>query len=1012
MPPSLYSDTPLLKTNVRPLALCVVLLCCGLPNSLLHAQQEEIWQMHHASWSSREGAPRDINAVVQGKDGLLWLASEQGVFTFDGFDFKPVTAQNDGTGELRKATSQLVVGADGSVWFARRVGGVEHLQGEHLETFSRLNNGASFQALNFLQQDRSGMIWAVLDDKGPGYLGPDRAWHRLDLTLSAHTQAFFVDSRETSWLVQGNKLYRRSMVDKAFVATDLRAYAPALIREGPDHTIWISGVPNEQERRAKSTSVVYHIDQEGQLLHQFVSPGLTRDILIDRRGGVWFAIAGEGVRKLSITAGDLSASQMRNHSFLTSDGLTSNDAWSLGEDFEGSIWASGARGVDRFTFADLPPVMRTQVSGLWSSCSEASGDMLLGVDSGNLYRLHRGTAYEVKGTREVNGLFCTTRDALLLDAKGIARIDGGRVARLPLLPAHTGFWDNYIFASICEVGPQALYAWATGANEDALWLFDGLRWRRAADAQRLGPVITLSSDGNGLLFLGRRDGKVESVAAGNLTGLAISDVNTGPVMGFARTAEGVAAFGGKGIAVRVGQEFRPLTVSNPLVTTRVTGLVQMSKGDLWVNSAAGISVIPHQQMQRALQDDQYKAIAHQVSGPNETAPLRFALGSGGSAHKDNHGTLYFGTTDGIVSFDPNTSPTNDEPDLRIISLNGDGFPPGPTNTFRAGTHLFRIQYLGVHLSDPGGVSYRYRLVGSDADWQQVGVRREAVYTNLAPGTYRFEVMASSGGNEWTEPVKSSPFVILPYFWQTWWFAAAVFVGVSLFLYASFQSRLRVARERARLLADERAEERTRIARELHDTLLQGVQGLLLTFSTVRQRLLHGDDVLPLMDRSLSATEALIVEGRERIANIRHEAPFSYSLGRRLRTLCANLEADTGISVRSKVSGTARDLKASVSEECYFIAREALRNSVLHAVASEIRVELQFERRLFRMTCRDNGRGFNVAAPNPNKDSGAHWGIDGMRERATSVQAQLQLLSEVGRGTQVIVKVDSKFAYMD
>ncbi len=1003
-----------LGENGRRLARVTLLLSFLCAVGPLHAQEQQIWQMNHASWSSKNGAPRDVNALGQGSDGVLWLASERGLLTFDGLEFKAASVPSDVSGELRKPLWQLLVAKDGSVWFAPRVGGAVRLHGGEVTTFASVQANEPLRNLGSLQQDRHGTIWCVFNDQHPAFLNAEDKWQMIALPLAngEHVQAFLVDSSDTRWVFQNNRLYRQAAGKATFTQTSLQIRGPVSIREAPDRSVWIAGVPLKQELDADPLTILDRVSASGHLLQAVTLQGRLRTLLIDRTGSAWLAITGSGVRKVPITSQQRGQFQTLDESFGSQDGLTSNDQWCFFEDREGNVWVGGTRGVDRFTSATLVPAIRTQAVGVWSTCVDTNGEILVGGETGPLYRLNHDQEIEVKGARELNGLFCNGGPVWLLDAKGIARIEGQRLHRVPLLPGHSGFWDDYIFSTICWIDRHNLYAWATGANEDSLWIFDGKRWRRIAGTERFGRVISIATDLDGQVYLGRRDGKIDLTEGGRVDVLNVLNGGIDGVYGFARTTEGLTAFGRRGIAVKSGAGFETIQFAAALVSTRVTGVVQSKNGDFWVNSAAGINQVPREQIRRALRDNSYRVIANQVSRASEGAPLRLALAGGGSARMDRQGLLWFGTMDGIVSVDPTHLRTTPAPRLKIFDLLGDGRPIGSDGTFRPGLRTLRIEYLGVHLTDPNNVVYRYRLRGNDSDWQDVGSRREAVYTNLKPGSYRFEVIASNGFGTWTEPVQSATFRIRPYFWQTWWFLViSVVLGV-WGLHLLYEQRLRTMRQRARMLAEERAEERTRIARELHDTLLQGIQGLLLNFEAVRQKLSHGGEVMDLLDRSLSATEALVIEGRERIATIRQENTYADALHRRLKALSTSLSGQSGVEIHFKSIGTVRDMYAVASEELYFIAREAIRNALKHSSATHVRLVLYYNQRLFRMECRDNGVGFDVSKELLQSDLRTKWGLQGMRERAESIRAQLSMTSDVGTGTLIEVRLDSKFAYVD
>jgi signal transduction histidine kinase len=316
-----------------------------------------------------------------------------------------------------------------------------------------------------------------------------------------------------------------------------------------------------------------------------------------------------------------------------------------------------------------------------------------------------------------------------------------------------------------------------------------------------------------------------------------------------------------------------------------------------------------------------------------------------------------------------------------------------------------IEYLGVNLTAPGNVVYRYRLDGLDESWQDAGNRTEAIYRRLPPGTYAFQVMASNGDGAWTAPV-SRPFTVLPSFYQTTWFAILCAVAVILVVWVAFALRVRVITREVRARAEERADERIRIARELHDTLLQGIQGLLLTFHVAAQRMSPGEEAKPMLERALATADSLIVEGRNRVASLRSEHVQDAELVGALQNAANDLGAGGNVRVSVKRSGGDAVLRPHVADEVFIVGREALANAFRHACASHVELELNYGRRYFGLRCVDDGKGFGAE----ERDKSGHWGLQGMAERARKLGGLFRIRSEPGRGTEVALALPSHAAY--
>ncbi|MBV9765088.1 MAG: hypothetical protein JOZ48_09615, partial [Acidobacteriaceae bacterium] len=314
------------------------------------------------------------------------------------------------------------------------------------------------------------------------------------------------------------------------------------------------------------------------------------------------------------------------------------------------------------------------------------------------------------------------------------------------------------------------------------------------------------------------------------------------------------------------------------------------------------------------------------------------------------------------------------------------------------------------ISDPAGVIYRYKLLGSDTNWQDVGGRREAVYTHLRPGTYIFQVMASNGGENWSAPAELRPFTILPAFYQTWWFEALSVVSGILLLWVGLTARVRYVAREIRMRAEERATERIRIARELHDTLLQGVQGLLLSFHVVAEKVPDSHESKKALEKALATADQVILEGRDRVNRLRLHRLTSEEFEPLIQALAAELGTVSDVDFDMECTGSREPLNPQILEEIFYIARETLINSFRHSRASRIVFALDYGKRQFTMECRDNGQGFG-ARELRNAEVNGHWGIRGMSERAQEIGAKFSWDSAPGNGTRIRLVLPASRAYV-
>jgi signal transduction histidine kinase len=306
------------------------------------------------------------------------------------------------------------------------------------------------------------------------------------------------------------------------------------------------------------------------------------------------------------------------------------------------------------------------------------------------------------------------------------------------------------------------------------------------------------------------------------------------------------------------------------------------------------------------------------------------------------------------------------------------------------------------------------LSGIDNSWQQVSSdRRLASYTALAPGDYQFNVQGATTRGRWSEPGAVLDITILPPWWATWWFRLLAGAIALLGLVSAYQVRVRQIAGQFQMRLQVRLNERARIARDLHDSILQGIQGLLLRLQAVRNMLPeHPHQAASALDDALDRADRSVAEGRSAVEDLRSNKLISTDPVGTLRDLGRDLLESSDPSHRSGycvvIEGQARPLDAVVGDDVYFIAREALRNAINHGNATEIETELSFGDS-FSMRIRDNGVGIDAAVIREGQRVG-HWGLPGMRERALSIGAKLRVWSERGAGTEIELTVPGSIAF--
>jgi signal transduction histidine kinase len=393
------------------------------------------------------------------------------------------------------------------------------------------------------------------------------------------------------------------------------------------------------------------------------------------------------------------------------------------------------------------------------------------------------------------------------------------------------------------------------------------------------------------------------------------------------------------------------------------------------------------------------------------------LGLSPMVAKSTDGKLWFLNSDGVSIIDPHTLSRNTlPPPVHVEQVVADRKPYDARTGLRLPPLVrdLQIDYTALSLVAPEKNRFRVMLEGRDRDWQNVGTRRQAFYTDLGPGEYRFRVVASNNDGVWNEAGASLDFSIAPAYYQTRWFQAAMAFSFAALLWAAYQLRVaQLARQFNRTL-DARVSERTRIARDLHDTLLQSFHGALLRFQAAANVLAaRPDEARVRLERALDQAEAAIVEGRNAVQGLRASATTVNDLASGIAAIGAELTSDPSAphvpAIDVKVDRESRDLNPVVREEAFRIAGEALRNAVKHAQARRITITIYYEPRQLRLVIRDDGKGLDPETMARQQKPG-HFGLRGMAERASIVNGQLEVRGAIGAGTEIELRVPGRIAY--
>ena len=455
--------------------------------------------------------------------------------------------------------------------------------------------------------------------------------------------------------------------------------------------------------------------------------------------------------------------------------------------------------------------------------------------------------------------------------------------------------------------------------------------------------------------------------------------------------------------------FRP-----SLALANITGIVETPGGDLWVNGGAGLVHIEATEIARLARDPLHPVHVEVFDALDGVIGSGVRLRPIPTLVEATNGQLWFVTNLGLFSIDPSHIRRNLQPPpvvVKSVTANDKVYATSSDLRLPPNTTSLRIDYAALSLTMPERIRFRYRLDGVDDGWQDAHGRREAFYTNIAPGPHRFSVIAANNDGVWNETGATLDFIIPPTFTQTKWFTALCALGALAVAGVVIRLRFRQVAAQMRGRFDERMAERERIARELHDTLLQGTQGLVLKVQSAINCVPEGEPVRDMLEEAVDRADQVFAEGRDRIQDLRLPLDSDQDLPRSLAAVGEELAQGSLVDFRTVVEGGVRDLDPGVVQEAYQVGREALRNAFHHAQAKSIEVQIVYGDDHLRLHVRDDGRGVDTAALTAGSRPG-HFGAKGMRERAQKIGAQFDIWSRPGAGTEIELSVPAAKAYVD
>ena len=943
-----------------------------------------------------DGLPDDVvNAVIQDGNGLLWVGTGSGLATFDGRDFKRIPLSFPG------APSQ------GSI-----------------HVFAEASNGDLWVGTS------AGLV--LIPKKDLNQLNPTAAsFFPLGEPRNSEVQALLVSRQGTLWVGTNHGLYR--LESGTFKKTNLTESIVRLAEASNGHLLVVTQRgylefdgqniiehPELPKRLGVHADQIFNVFQdrsgtmwygtfrgamrEGKHPFALIEPYVSARRAVyrtyeDAKGNIWFSTDGGTFRANG------------NHLEALAPGVGARCFYPSPD---GGLWI-GTNGAGLVHFKPRLVHMYTKVDGLptdivMAVLSDHEGKLWVGNNCGGLTLFENNHA---KRYSERDGLANSCVWALAEDHNGdlwVGSYGGG------LFQLHNGHFTRY---SIGQGLVSKIVLQVVVARDNSLWIAtpDGLshmekgKFTNFTTAQGLASdnILGVHQDRAGTIWVASQGG-IDSLTRDGFKPLASGGPEYGTSeIGFAEDSLGDLYTAGSPKGIGLIKDGRLTLVDDDL---NVMGMAESPNHDLWFSSKNGVVRIALDDLKRSVTDRNVPLDYDRLDRADGLNSTQSSTGTPNIAITPDH-KLWVATVKGLAMIDLDRLPTTSQKPsafLSEVTVEGKRQPFGNELILPAGTHHVELLLAAVNLGSPEKTRVQYRLDGVDSNWLDSDISRTAVYTTIPVGRHTFHLRATGSDGKWDRVGVVYSLTQQPLFYQQKWFQFACAATFLALLSVIYLARVRHIVSQTRLLLEIRLGERERIARELHDTLLQGFQMLLLRFQVVTDMISVDHPARTLLEDNLSRAERTLQEGRDKVSALRSESESHNDLTIEVARFGRELSAESKTAFQLTVEGNPRAIPPVISDEIKMIACEAIANSFLHAKAAIIECVIQFSPRHFLFVCRDDGCGIphNVIE---SKSKNGHWGLVGMEERAKKIGAALRISRGDTNGTEIELKLKAGIAYI-
>jgi signal transduction histidine kinase/ligand-binding sensor domain-containing protein len=1000
--------------TARAISSILLLFLAGTASAL--DPHRLISQYAHTVWRTQDGFPHAPHMITQTNDGYIWIAAS-GLLRFDGVTMTPMLPQKSFPTDA--GINWLLGSRDGSLWMAT-YSGLNRLKDGEGSSF-RIKSGG----VQSILEDHAGAIWIT---RSRGAAAKDGALCRI---VGDSLNCYGKDKSDGNPAQFGTALAEDSSGDIWFGCQMLCRWNGSSIshylQEQMDHpsgegvvalaagaagSMWVA-----MDAAGPEQGVRYYSNGS---FKSYVVPGFdgatirAEVLLLDRHQTLWVGTLSQGLYHIHDGYAD---------HYGAAQGLTGNEVQSIYEDREGNVWITTDKGVD--LFRDIPIVSVSSSEGLSGSelsavIAKTDNSLLLGERGAlALIRSDSVSLTTMANGQPIQDVYALLEDHLGQDWLGINRtVMMYQFGKFSGIKGQDGRPLDHIGKIISFTEDIHGNIWAiafddTNGTDHLLRITD----RQVQEDIQIGSLVPrahfLGADPAGGIWIGTADGKLAHYLNGvaNVVSNGRSGVTRVLMFGFSVDSFGVVwGATNRGLYRWDHGAFSFMDSRNGLPCSGFGAALIDRSGSLWLDGKCGYLRIPAADLANWTAHPEAQVTVTTLGAFDGADPGWNGDRIQPNAAMSPDGRLWFIGSSSLQMIDPGRSYKNPTPPpVHVEGLVADGksYSPASPITLPPLSRDLHIDYTALSFVMPQRMGFRYILEGRDTGWQDPGLRRQAFYSDLRPGSYRFRVIASNNDGVWNETGATLAFKVAAAWYQTIWFRSLCFLVGLLLLWAIYRLRVRRIAGTMKARFDERLAERTRIARDLHDTFLQTIQGSKLVADDALSATTDPSHMRQAMEKLSAWLGRATDEGRAALNSLRTSTTELNDLAESFRRALEECRIHSSMEVSLQVSGQTQEMHPIVRDEVYRIGYEAIRNASVHSQATQLRVELSYAQEL-GLRIFDNGSGITPDILHRGKQG--HFGLQSMRERAERIMGKFSVESSVGSGTVVTLTVPGGIIY--